>query len=450
MSGRIAGIQMSRLAALAATAVVLILLGVFVRGDIAIFIALITALFLTRQPILIIVALATAYVHVFFATNSSVEYLIQDMWFTLDREVLLSIPMFILAGSLMARGSIARRLVAIMTNIAGPLPGGLAVAAVLACAVFAAISGSSLVTLIAVGTIAYPALTENGYSKKFAIGLICASGSLGIMIPPSIAMILYGIMTETSITHLFLAGVAPGLLLVAILSAYSIFTNRHLPVQRFDFAETYRSLSSGILALLMPVILLGGIYTGWFSPTEAAAVALGYALIVEATIYRELSLADYGKVLLETVLLLGKLLPLVAIASSLNTILDYEGITQAWVAQISGAIENPILLMVVVNVLLLGVGCLMEVSSAMVVLSPLLGPLMTEAGYDAVHFGIVMTANLEIGYLTPPVGLNLVVAMVTFREQFTFVVRAVWPFLALMLIWLIVVSFVPEIALFFQ
>lgn len=302
-------------------------------------------------------------------------------------------------------------------------------------------------TLIAVGTIAYPALIENGYTKRFAIGLICAAGSLGIMIPPSIAMILFGIMTETSVTRLFLAGVGPGLLLVLMLSVYAIVVNRKLPVQPFDLWAMLRALKSGILALLMPVLLLGGIYSGWFSPTEAAAVALAYALFVEVVVYRELTLANYGGVLKETIVLLGKLLPLVAIASSLNTILDYEGITQNWVASIGGAISDPILLMLGVNLLLLAVGCLMEVSSAMVVLSPLLTPLMTNAGWDPVHFGIVMTANLEIGYLTPPVGLNLVVAMVAFKEDFLFVCRAVLPFLAIMLIWLMAVSFLPELSL---
>jgi C4-dicarboxylate transporter DctM subunit len=176
---------------------------------------------------------------------------------------------------------------------------------------------------------------------------------------------------------------------------------------------------------------------------------LAYAIIVEALIPRELKLRDYGAVLSDTVILLGRLLPLVAIASSLNTILDYEGITEAWVASIGDAIQNPVLLMICVNLLLLAVGCLMEVSSAMVVLSPLLEPIMVNAGYDPVHFGIVMTANLEIGYLTPPVGLNLIVAMVAFKEQFTLVVKAVLPFIAVMLGWLALISFVPSIALFF-
>ncbi|KPQ05418.1 MAG: C4-dicarboxylate transporter, DctM subunit [Rhodobacteraceae bacterium HLUCCA12] len=421
----------------------------FLGGHLIAFVGLIVLLLIMRQSLLLILVAGTAFIHVFFARNSSVEYLVQDIWFTLDREVLLAIPMFILAGSVMARGSVARYLVDVMTNIAGPLPGGLAVACIMACAIFAAISGSSIVTLLAIGTIAFPALTNNGYSRRFAIGLICAAGTLGIMIPPSIAMILYGIMTETSITALFTAGVMPGLLLVVMLAAYSVIMNWRVPRRKFRLGETLIAIRKGIPALLMPVILLGGIYSGWFSPTEAAAVALVYAVLVELLIYRDMKVADYVSVIKESVVLLGRLLPLVAIASSLNTIMDYEGITEAWVIAIGEAVENPVLLMISVNILLLLVGCMMEVSSAMVVLSPLLEPIMTRAGFDPVHFGIVMTANLEIGYLTPPVGLNIMVAMVAFREQFTGVVKAVMPFVFLMLVWLMLLSFVPGIALFF-
>ncbi|EXL03612.1 TRAP transporter large permease [Aquamicrobium defluvii] len=405
--------------------------------------ALIVVLLYFRLPIILVVGVLAAGVHALFASNSDVEYLMQDMWFALDREVLLSVPMFILAGALMARGSIAKSLINCMSAFTAGLPGGLAVATTLACAVFAAISGSSIVTMLAVGSIAYPAMIRQGYDEKFSIGLIAAAGSLGIMIPPSIAMILYGIMTETSITRLFTGGIKPGLLLAGMLVLYSVAMNLRRNSGRFSASAAARSVVAGFWALMMPVILLGGIYGGYFSPTEAAAVSLLYAALVELFIYREMKLADYKKVVVESLIMLGRLLPLVAIASSLNTILDYEGVTQAWVVAIGQAIENPVLLMIAVNLLLLGVGCIMEVSSAMVVLSPLLMPIMVNAGYDPVHFGVVMTANLEIGYLTPPVGLNLVVAMVAFKKEFSEVVRSVLPFLVLMLIWLVIVCVYP-------
>jgi len=197
----------------------------------------------------------------------------------------------------------------------------------------------------------------------------------------------------------------------------------------------------------MPVILLGGIYSGWFSPTEAAAVALIYAVLVELIIYRKLKVSDYIAVIKESVVLLGRLLPLVAIASSLNTIMDYEGITEAWVLGIGNAVQDPILLMISVNLLLLVVGCMMEVSSAMVVLSPLLEPIMSRAGYDPIHFGIVMTANLEIGYLTPPFGLNLIVGSVAFKESFSFIIRAVLPYIALMMAALALIIMMEPISL---
>ena len=226
------------------------------------------ALLFLKQPIVLILAVCTAYVHVFLASKSSVEYLVQDMWFTVDREILLSIPMFILAGALMTGGSIARRLVNIMKSMTAPIPGGLAIATVLACGVFAGISGSSIVTMLAVGTIMYPALVEDGYSRPFAIGLVCSAGTLGVMIPPSIPMILYGIVTETSITKLFIAGIGPGLMLILLLSVYSFAMNRSRPTQRLDLRKVAVAWKEGALAVFLPVLLLGGIYSGHFSPTE--------------------------------------------------------------------------------------------------------------------------------------------------------------------------------------
>ncbi|QQS13307.1 MAG: TRAP transporter large permease [Rhodospirillales bacterium] len=406
---------------------------------VAIFFVLILALLFLRQPVVLLLAVATAFTHAWFARNSSVEFLIQDVWFTVDREVLLAIPMFMLAGALMSRGSIAQRLINVMVALTAPIPGGLGIAAVLACAVFAAISGSSIVTMLAIGSIMYPALIRSGYDRSFAIGVVCSAGTLGIMIPPSIPMILFGIMTETSITQLFVAGIGPGLFLALLFSIYSYGANRGRPTDRWSLAKIATALREGVFAMLLPVFLLGGIYTGWFTPTEAAALSLVYALLVELLIHRELGPADYWNTVLDTVKMLGTLLPLLAIASSLNTILDYEGIAKSWVTHVQGAVDSPVMLMIGINILLLIVGCLMDAGSAILIFSPLLLPLAKSAGYDAVHFGIIMTANLEIGYLTPPVGLNLIVAMAAFKENFLFICKAVLPFIAIMFSWLLLV-----------
>ena len=415
---------------------------------VTVFGVMVVGLLFLRQPVVLILAAATAYIHHFFASNSSVEYLVQDMWFTVDREILLAIPMFVLAGALMTRGSIAQRLIDVMIALTTPIPGGLAISAVLACAVFAAISGSSIVTMLAIGTIMYPGLLKAGYDRSFAIGVICSAGTLGIMIPPSIPMILYGLATETSVTHLFIGGIGPGLLLTGLFAIYSWGVNRTRATQPLQLGRIVAALRAGIFAILLPVLLLGGIYSGYFSPTESAAVSLVYALLVEVFIHRELKVADYRDVLIETVKMLGTLLPLIAIANSLNTILDYEGIAKSWVQLVQANVESPGMVMLGINILLLIVGCLMDVGSAILIFGPLLTPIAKGAGIDPVHFGVIMTANLEIGYLTPPVGLNLIVAMAAFRENFVFICRAVIPFVAIMLGWLVLVCAWPPLTLY--
>jgi len=413
------------------------------------FLGLIALTLALRQNIILILAICAAFVHVHYATNSSIEFLIQDIWFAVDREVLLSIPMFILAGAVMTRGAIALRLIRVMMVLTAPIPGGLAVAAVLSCAVFAAISGSSIVTMLAIGSVMYPALLAGGYSKSFAIGVICSGGTLGIIIPPSIPMILFGIMTEVSVAKMFMGGIGPGLLLTLFFVIYSYWLHRRMPSTPWRLAEIGTALWQGGFALMMPVILLGGIYSGVFTATESAVIALVYSLLVELFIHRELKAKDYFQTGLETAKLLGTLLPLIAIAGSLNTILDYEGVPKALLAAVTNNVSDPLILLVSMNILLLIVGCIMDIGSAILVLAPLLTPIAVSIGMDKVHFGVMMIANLEIGYLTPPVGLNLFVAMAAFKEPFSLIVRAVIPFIIIMAIWLVIVAAWPGLTLFF-
>ena len=404
------------------------------------------ALVLLRQPLLLILAAGTAFVHVVLA-NSKFDYMIQDVWTALDKEILLAIPMFLLAGAVMTRGSIAKRLIRIMIALTAPIPGGISVATVLSCAIFAAISGSSIVTMLAVGTVMFPALISNGYPRSFSIGLICASGTLGIIIPPSIPMILFGIMTETSITKLFLAGIVPGLLLAFLLAGYSVLVNRHRDRSNWDKDEILASIRSGFFALALPVLLLGGIYSGYFTPTEAAAAALVYSLIVEGLIHREIGFSDFYEIVGSTASLMGMLLPLVAFATSLSVIMDYERVPQAIVAWVQTFIDSRTTFLIAANAILLLAGCVMDVGSAIVILAPLLMPLALVYGVDPVHFGIVMTVNLEIGYITPPVGLNLFVAIAAFKASFSEVCRSVLPFIVIMLFGLLLITAVPALSL---
>lgn len=410
--------------------------------------ALIAGLVVLRQSVVLVVALAVAFVHAYMATKGSVEFLIQDVWYAIDREVLLSVPLFVLAGMLMARGTIAAQVVRIMKAIAAPIPGGLGIATVLALSGFGAISGTSAVTMIAIGTIMYPSLLAGGYSKSYSLGLLCCGGTLGIILPPSLLMVIYGIATEVSITKLFTAGWGPGLLLSLGLCIYTVVLYWRQPTRRFDWHELAAALRQGFAALMMPVILLGGIYSGYFTVTESAAVSVVYALFVEVVLYRELKSRELLATALETVKMLGALMPLIAIAASLNNILDLEGVPHMIVAGVRDYVTSPIMLLVVVNLLLLIAGALMDESSAILILAPLLAPLGTAYGFDPVHFAMIVIVNLQIGYVAPPVALNLLVAMVTFKESFGFICRAVVPFVLIMLAVLVVTCAVPQLSLF--
>ncbi len=399
-----------------------------------------------RVSLILVLVFVAMAVHAIWGMGQ-LEFFAQDIWSAMDREVVLAIPLFILVGSVMSRGAIAARLVEVMVALTRGMPGGLAVATILSCAVFSSISGSSIVTLLAVGTIMFPALVKQGYSRSFAIGALCAGGTLGIIIPPSIPMILYGIITESSITDLFLAGVIPGILLSVVFASYSVAVNLHIPRERFSFASLGQAIWHGVPALMMPIILLGGIYSGYFSPTESAAVALIYAVLVETLFFRELKLADYFNLSVDSAKMIGALFPLIAIAASMNLLLTEQRVPHAIVEFISTHIESQTAFLLMTNVVLLIVGCFMDTASAITVGAPLLEPVAERYGISPTHLGIIMILNLEIGILTPPFGLNLIVAMTAFRQEFGFICRAVIPFILLMLGCLLLITFVPWIAL---
>ena len=415
----------------------------------AIFIlGLVLAMLVIRQPLLVTLLAVSAAVQLIWG-RGQLDYIIEDMWVGLDKEVILSIPLFILCGNVMTKGTTAKRLVAILQAITRPLPGGMAVACILSCAVFAAISGSSIVTMLAVGTVMYPAMKAANYDTKFTLGAIMSGGTLGIIIPPSIPMIIYGLVTETSVTDLFAAGVGPGLLITLVLSLYAIWFNRKMKPERFSLEELGTAARRGIWAAMMPVILLGGIYSGYFTATEAAAVALVYSMLVEIFIHKELKLRDFYEVVLDASKLGGSLFPVLAVALSLNIVLTEHRVPAAMVDYIQGYIDSPLMFMLMVNILLLIVGCLMTTGEAILVLAPLLAPVAEAYGFNKVVFGIIMILNLEIGYLTPPVGLNLLVAMSAFKQSFGLLVKAAIPFILLMLVCLAIVIWQPGIATYF-
>ncbi len=407
---------------------------------------LIVLLVLLGQPLFVIMGSVTLYC--FYFMGDGIEGIIEDMYFAADKEILLAIPLFILAGNIMTHGSIARRLIDLGKALTAPVPSGLAISGVFGCAIFAAISGSSPVTLIAIGGIMYPALIKAGYPKKFSMGLLASGGTLGIIIPPSIPMIIYAIMVGVSVTDLFLAGIGPGLLLVTLLIIYSMAKCWNMPRDTWKLKEILTSTRNGILALLMPVIILGGIYSGIFTATESAAIAVVYAILVEILIHRELKPTELPKIFIESAEMLGSLLLILLFAVSLNKFLTIEQVPQTMVEYMRGFISNPITFIIGVNVLLLIVGFFMDIMSAILVLAPLLAPMANTYGIHPIHFGIIMIVNLEIGYITPPVGINLFVAQGIFKEALGDVIKSVVPIIGLFLVGLMLISFIPQIALF--
>jgi len=408
--------------------------------------SIVLVLLAIRQNLLVILGVVTAYATIAWG-DGQISNIVIDAWDAANKEILLSIPLYILAGNIMSRGAMAARLIRLMKAVSAPIPGGLAIAAILSCALFAAVSGSGTVTLIAVGAVMYPALLEAGYPKSFAIGSLCAAGTLGIIVPPSIPLILYGVMTQTSIADLFIAGIGPSLVLITLLTGYALWRNRTIRARGWSVRETWVALREGIWALVMPVIILGGIYSGYFTATESAAVAVVYAMLIEIFVYREMGFTDLYDVVGQTTRLLGSLFPVLMLALSLNIFLAYQQVPELLVGGLSEVVDSRPGFLIGMNLFLLAVGCVMDIGSAILILAPMLKPVATAQGIDAVHLGIITVVNLEIGYLTPPLGLNLIVAMTVFREEFWTVCRAVVPFAVLMLIGLQIVTFWPGLSL---
>jgi len=406
-------------------------------------------------PLFIVLAIVTlGSLH--FLGDGMLSEMIADMFNAVNKDVLLAIPFFLIAGQLMTHGSIARRLVDFAKATVGWMPGGLAVSAIFACVFFAAISGSSPVTVIAIGTMMFPILIKENYKEKFSLGLITSAGSLGILIPPSIPMIIYAIVVSTpnhviSVADLFIAGVLPGLLIAFLLMVYSVVTQRVNPNEtriRFSFAQFRASFRSGILALFLPILILGGIYTGFFTPTEAAAAAVVYAFVVEVFIHRDLKIKEIPGIIIQSSTMMGSLFLIIVVAISFNQFLALERIPYQAAVWMNTIVSSPVMFLIVVNVFLLILGCFMDIMSAILIVGPLLGPIAVEFGIDPIHFAIIFIVNMEIGYLTPPLGLNLFVASSIFEKKIGTVIFSTLPFTLILLFALVLISYIPSISLF--
>ncbi|WP_405120984.1 C4-dicarboxylate TRAP transporter large permease protein DctM [Pseudomonas leptonychotis] len=400
-------------------------------------------------PIAASLGLAGSVTIMLFSPDS-VRSLAIKLFETSEHYTLLAIPFFLLSGAFMTTGGVAKRLIDFANACVGHIRGGLAISAVMACMLFAALSGSSPATVAAVGSIAIAGMVRSGYPQAFGAGIVCNAGTLGILIPPSIVMVVYAAATEQSVGKLFMAGVVPGLLLgVALMVAiYIVARKMNLPAMpRATLREFLRTAREAIWGLLLMVIILGGIYTGMFTPTEAAAVAAVYAGFVALFVYKDLTIRECPKVLLDSGKLTIMLMFIIANAMLFAHVLTTEQIPQtitAWVIEMG---LQPWQFLLVVNIVLLVAGAFMEPSAIILILAPILFPIAVQLGIDPIHLGIIMVVNMEIGLITPPVGLNLFVTSAVTGMPLTAVVKAAWPWLMLLLGFLMIITYIPAVSM---
>ena len=416
--------------------------GVFLFG-------LLVVLMLTGMPIAVSLGL-TVLAFFFLFTTIPIEIVAQKLFTGIEKFEIMAIPFFILAGNFLTHGGVARRMINFATACFGHLHGGLGIAGVMACALFAAVSGSSPATVVAIGSILLPAMVKFGFPKRFGAGVITTSGALGILIPPSIVMVMYAVATNTSIGNLFIAGVVPGIVLATMLGGitwYRAWRGNYPRMPRASIGTVLSTFRESIWGLLLIVIVIGGIYAGLFTPTEAAAMSAVYAFIVAVFIYKDLTLKQVPKILLDSANMSSMLLFIIANAILFSFLMTNENIPQGLAQWMIDQNLSVILFLLGVNIILLLAGNFMEPSSIVLIFAPLLFPIAVRLGIDPVHFGIMMVVNMEVGMCHPPVGLNLFVASGITRMGITELTVAVWPWLLTMLTFLVICTYWPTMTL---
>ncbi|MET0660028.1 MAG: TRAP transporter large permease subunit [Steroidobacteraceae bacterium] len=410
---------------------------------------LLILLMLTGMPVSIALGL-TVLTYLFTMTNVPPAAVALKLFTGIEKFEIMAVPFFILAGHFLTQGGAAKRMITFATAVVGHWHGGLALAAVLGCALFAAVSGSSAATVVAIGTLILPAMQRQGFPKRFGAGVVTTSGSLGILIPPSIVMVMYSVSTNTSVGKLFIAGVVPGLLLAVILGAvtwYRAWSNDYPRLPKAGLQARLKSFRESIWALLLIVLVIGGIYGGAFTPTEGAAVSAVYAFVITMFVYKDMRWRDVPKVLRSAASTSAMLLYIIANAALFSFLLTSEQIPQSIADWMATQHIGPIGFLLLANVLLLAAGTFLEPSSAVLILAPILFPIAMKFGVDPVHFGIMIVVNAEIGMCHPPVGLNLYVASGITRMGITELTIAVMPWLLAMLAFLMVITFIPALSL---
>jgi tripartite ATP-independent transporter DctM subunit len=392
----------------------------------------------------------------FYQADVDLSVIAIEIYRIAEMPVLLAIPLFTFAGYLLSESRAPHRLVHLTRALLGWMPGGLAVISLAACAVFTAFTGASGVTIIALGALLYPALRESGYSDDFTLGLVTTSGSLGLLFAPSLPLILYGIVAQqtnigqpVSIEELFAAGVLPGILMVVLLGGYSLWMNRHnrIPLGNFSWAEVGRAMRASVWEIPLPFVVLGGIYSGYFAVSEAAAVTALYVIVVEVLILREIPLRILPRIMRQSMVLVGGILVILGVSlASTNYLID-AGVPGRLFELVRSHVTSQLTFLILLNIFLLILGALLDIFSALVLVVPLILPVAVSYGVDPVHLGIIFLANMQIGYLTPPVGLNLFIASYRFKKPISEIYRATWPFLLILLLSVLIITYWPDLSL---
>ena len=375
-----------------------------------------------------------------------------------DMPLLLALPFFAFAGYVVARSQTSRRLVRLTQVFLGWMPGGLAIVALVACALFTAFTGASGVTIVALGALLYPALIQDGYQERFSLGLVTSSGSLGLLFPPSVPLILYGVVAQQlgvgpvfAIEDLFWAGLLPGLLMIVLLAGWSLWTNRHKtrPTERFSVAVAAAAIREAIWEIPLPFFLIGGIYGGFLAISEAAVITAVYVVVVEVFVYREIGLGELPAIMRDAMVMVGGILLILGVSLAFtNYLIDAEVPTRLF-DLIQQHVQEKIVFLILLNLLLLLLGAILDIFSALVIMVPLILPVAVSYGVNPVHLGIIFLANMQIGYFTPPVGMNLFIASYRFEKTVTTLYRSTIPFMLVLFVTVLMITYWPQLSLFF-
>ncbi len=408
---------------------------------------LLALLALSGAPLFIIIAAAALLC--FHALGVDLSIVIIEMYRLAANPLLIALLFFAFAGYVLAESNAGKRLVGLSTAVLGCLPGGLAVVSLLSCAFFTALTGASGITIVALGGLLLPALRDERYPENFSLGLLTSSGSLGLLFPPSLPMIIYGVVVGASIPQLFLAGLLPGIFMVLLLSIYSMYkgVRGECRIIGFTFRELFRASRGAIWEILLPIVVFGGIYSGFLALSEAAAITVFYVLVVALLINRDVKLGQMPAVILKTVMMVGGILIILGSALAFNSFLVDQEVPGRILVWIQTHVESKFVFLIILNFFLLMVGCVLDIYSALVIVAPLIVPIAEGYGINLLHLGVIFLTNLQIGYSTPPIGMNLFIASLRFEESILRLGVASLPFLGILLVALAIITFVPELSL---